>query len=494
MRLRTPPASISAISGSGSLTKVGGGDLNIYNPGTWTGGTFANAGNLITYQSGIIPGAVTLGSGTLAFVPDLSTVINFTNPITGAGTVSLLSAAQGRLIVTASNNFSGVADVFGGFLQPANSNAVGSIRVRGGTTSTGRLDLLGSIRLNGKLSVDVRQSPIVDALHVLNVSGNNTLAGNVTGNGNTNGPGDWNFQTDSGKLTVSGNFLNGGTNNGNLKLSGAAVGEWSGAISNNIDNSSLTAVVKNGSGTWILSGSNVYTGTTTVNAGTLVVNGIIPAGGSVTFAPSTTLAGGGTIAAPLTLDPSCTLSPGYNGFGALTIQGDLSLPATTVMKVNRAGATTTNDSVQGVNNLTFGGTLNLFVSGDAFQGGEAFVLFNSAHKAGTFASITPATPGSGLIWDFSTLYTDGTVRVVSTVAHPHISSVSSSGGNLLLSGNGGTANGIYYVLSSTNVALQLSLWPRIATNNFDASGNFNFSQPISSTINPAFFVIAAPQN
>lgn len=49
-------------------------------------------------------------------------------------------------------------------------------------------------------------------------------------------------------------------------------------------------------------------------------------------------------------------------------------------------------------------------------------------------------------------------------------------GNLVLSGTGGTANGTYYVIAATNLAVAVTNWPAIATNSFDASGNFNWAQ------------------
>jgi hypothetical protein len=49
----------------------------------------------------------------------------------------------------------------------------------------------------------------------------------------------------------------------------------------------------------------------------------------------------------------------------------------------------------------------------------------------------------------------------------------------------------YYVLATNNVAASLATWPRIATNVFDASGNFSASIPIAAGDN-RFFTIQAP--
>jgi len=49
-------------------------------------------------------------------------------------------------------------------------------------------------------------------------------------------------------------------------------------------------------------------------------------------------------------------------------------------------------------------------------------------------------------------------------------------GGLVLAGTGGTANGTYYVIAATNLAGAVTNWPAVATNSFDASGNFNWTQ------------------
>jgi hypothetical protein len=60
-------------------------------------------------------------------------------------------------------------------------------------------------------------------------------------------------------------------------------------------------------------------------------------------------------------------------------------------------------------------------------------------------------------------------------APPIFGRVTSSGTNLIFNGGGGVTNGNYCVLASTNLALPLGRWPRIATNSFSASGGFNFT-------------------
>jgi hypothetical protein len=48
-----------------------------------------------------------------------------------------------------------------------------------------------------------------------------------------------------------------------------------------------------------------------------------------------------------------------------------------------------------------------------------------------------------------------------------------------LNGSGGITNGTYYLLTSTNIVAPLANWTPLQTNQFDGSGNFNFTLPIN---------------
>src|SRR6185295_18729872 len=110
---------------------------------------------------------------------------------------------------------------------------------------------------------------------------------------------------------------------------------------------------------------------------------------------------------------------------------------------------------------------------------DSFKLFDATSYGGSFASIVPANPGSGLAWDTSTLTTDGTLRVkAGSSAPPQIGSVFVSGANIVFTGSGGTPGGSYSVLSSTNVALPVTSWPTQSSGFFNGSGNFGVTNAI----------------
>ncbi|MCX6927174.1 MAG: alpha-L-fucosidase, partial [Verrucomicrobia bacterium] len=82
------------------------------------------------------------------------------------------------------------------------------------------------------------------------------------------------------------------------------------------------ALVKNGTGTLVLSGVNTATGATLLNLGSLIVNGSL-ATGAVTVAAHATLGGAGTINGPVTIQSSGVLAPGGTAPGTLTLNSDL---------------------------------------------------------------------------------------------------------------------------------------------------------------------------
>jgi hypothetical protein len=60
-----------------------------------------------------------------------------------------------------------------------------------------------------------------------------------------------------------------------------------------------------------------------------------------------------------------------------------------------------------------------------------------------------------------------------------------------LAGSGGLAGGQYVVLSSTNIATPVSSWTPIATNTFDGSGNFSFTN--GALVGPGRFYLLQSQ-
>jgi hypothetical protein len=77
-------------------------------------------------------------------------------------------------------------------------------------------------------------------------------------------------------------------------------------------------------------------------------------------------------------------------------------------------------------------------------------------------------------------------------APPIINQTSLLAGHLVVGGAAGAPNGVYYVLASTNVAWPRSEWSVVATNLFDGTGGFNFTNVIEPNAPARFYLLQLP--
>ena len=150
--------------------------------------------------------------------------------------------------------------------------------------------------------------------------------------------------------------------------------------------------------------------------------------------------------------------------------------------------------------------LNGSVSDDGLPNPPGYVTVTWSEVSGpgtvTFAdSNAPATTANFSAaggYQLQLAASDGQVTTVSSAtvaaiaAPPHIGNVSVSGGNVILGGTGGIANGTYYVLTSTNIAAPLAGWTRLLTNQFDGAGNFNVTNTMNSNAPQSFYLLQLP--
>jgi hypothetical protein len=293
-----------------------------------------------------------------------------------------------------------------------------------------------------------------------------------------------------------------GTNGYEVSLGGTAVttNTFDGIIA---DMPNANSVVTPNSGNldvngsaWRVTAAQTYSGTTLVANASLILNGSIAAGLGATVSAGGALAGTGTINENVNVLTNGTIGAGDGATGTLTINGNLTNAGTVFMKLNKAAAT--NDQLAlGGNILNFGGGV-LVVSNLAgtLAVNDSFPLFTAGTYVGSFSSISPATPGAGLVWNLTNLYTTGTLGVAAgaTPSTPKITSFSISGPNLNLSGTNGTANGSYNVVAATNAATPLAQWTNFTSNVFDGSGNFSVT--LTNAVQPGvphqFFRLQVP--
>jgi hypothetical protein len=65
-------------------------------------------------------------------------------------------------------------------------------------------------------------------------------------------------------------------------------------------------------------------------------------------------------------------------------------------------------------------------------------------------------------------------------------------GLFILNGSGGTPGSPYHVLTSTNVSLPLAQWTPLFTNNFDANGDFAWTNAMNVNVPQQFYLIQVP--
>jgi len=140
------------------------------------------------------------------------------------------------------------------------------------------------------------------------------------------------------------------------------------------------------------------------------------------------LGGDGAISGSLTVTAGGTLAPGTS-VGKFTVNNSVTLSGTTIMELNQAGGTSTNDQLV-ANSITGGGTLIVTNIGPPLFNNTTFKLF-SVPVTG-FSSVS--LPTGPYVWT-NRISTDGTITLLSggtvNTNPPTITSFTSGGGTTL---------------------------------------------------------------
>lgn len=458
-------------------TIVNGGTLavaTINNGGELSSiGTTANtAGNLVVNnatlqinQNSTTDRVLTITGTSTVTTPSATGYAIFSGDITGSG--NLVKDGPGSLNLLYNNSYSGKTTL-----------KEGKILLRGALGNTSGLGTLGKIIIeSGSLIMEDRQAYDAPFWEIEVPSGKTgsfipdgrcTLNGKLTGAGilnvtmpfiRTEFRGDWSAFT--GILNINGDFrlnnsygyanavinLDGyayslttrtvkfGALNGiatsTLAVDGTKVVAWEIGAKNSdsqfdgkIVNSSLTKV---GTGSLILTnGLNTYTGVTSVNGGKLIVNNTTGTGagtGALTVNTGGSLSGTGILSNTISVASGGTLAPGYPLVGTLTASKAVTMQAGSTYETDVYADTNISDVLStGANQITLNGTLKVVNRSEAnFVVGNSFKIFNATTITGNFASINPATPGSGLGWDTSLLKSDGLLKVSTALSTNSVS-------------------------------------------------------------------------
>jgi Secretion system C-terminal sorting domain len=110
---------------------------------------------------------------------------------------------------------------------------------------------------------------------------------------------------------------------------------------------------------------------------------------------------GGTISAGDPTVAALSSSIGTLTTGSLTLQNG----SHTALRIDKVSAL--NDKIASTGSVTFGGTLNLSITGTILLN-DQFTLFSGTSYAGTFSKIVPETPGNDMVW----LFANGVLKAV----------------------------------------------------------------------------------
>ena len=256
--------------------------------------------------------------------------------LSGSNTyISTTTIQNGNLCASSLNSVNGGTPLLASSSLGAPTNvALGTISI-GSTTNTGLLTYTG---------------PGETSDRVINLAG--TTGGVVLD------------ASGSGPLVLTSSFTTTGAGSKTLTLQGTNTGANAiqGAITNN-SSANRTALVKTGTGAWILSGTNTYTGPTTVSNGTLGITGTIVS--PATVCTGAVLSGTGAIvtnnATALIVNAGGIIDPGsVGGIGTLTVTGNVFFATNGLFRVDASGA---NADLLAVSGTVGGGPVLVKVNG-----------------------------------------------------------------------------------------------------------------------------------
>ena len=380
-----------ALSGTGSLDKIGAGTLNVSNTSnavafTVTGGTL-NASATGAGNGGFGSGAITFKGGTIDSSTGVNNTLSFANAVTvGSGDTGTFNtpnrinwsgnvSGEGILNIDVTTTVSrfDLQNSWTGFTGNANFTGSGGVRLfnNGGTFNTNSfqstaLDLGGSVNFQPQT----------------NSGGNIYQIGSLSGSSATASLGGGT----AGRATYSVGALDTSTS-------------FAGAITGN------SALTKEGTGTLTLSGTNSFTGATLISGGTLLLDATgtiddtsgVSLGTSGTFDVSVKgssyavaeLTGSGDVLGALTISTELAIG---NSPGTVDFSDDLTLGASSTYVYELIGDTYGVNSadlgnVTGDLLITSGAALDLVQLG-TYTVGDKFTLFSyTGTVSGTFSGL-----------------------------------------------------------------------------------------------------------
>jgi autotransporter-associated beta strand protein len=416
-------------SGTGGLTKTGTGTWTLSGANTYSGATTITGGSLV------LNNALALQASTLT-APSVGS-LSFGNltaatfgGLTGSANLSLLNNSSAGVAVSIGQNnatttYSGILSGGGASL---NKTGTGTLTLSGLNTFTGPVAIqAGTLSVNSLKAVGGGASALGAPTTVANGTlklGSGTNAGALTYTGaatstdrvidlaGTTG-GATLTASGTGALTFTSNLTTSGSGAKSLTFDGTstAANTFQGTIADSTGGA--TALVKTGTGAWLLAGNNSFTGGLTLTAGTLTV------GHDNALGTGTLKLAGGTLATnaarTLTNNIQLTASSSIGGtaVGPLKLTGIVSGgPNFNLTKASGVYLTLSNLNTYAGATAVTGGSLEFNTIADA-NGTASAVGAPTTTAAGTI-SIGSTTTAASLIYTGSGSTTNRVLNLAGT--------------------------------------------------------------------------------
>ncbi|EGG2758035.1 fibronectin-binding autotransporter adhesin ShdA [Salmonella enterica] len=351
----------NTLSGTGSLVKIGTGELTLNGDNDYSGGTTIDDGVLIADNADSLGAGAVANNGVLQVGEG-----ELKNTLSGTG--SLVKIGTGELTLNGDNDYSGGTTIDDGVLIADNADSLGT----------------GAVANNGVLQVG--EGELKNTL-----SGTGSLVKTGTGELALNGDNDYSGGTtiDDGVLIADNADLLGTgavANSGVLK-----VGE--GELENTL--SGTGSLVKTGTGELTLSGDNDYSGGTTIDDGVLIADNADSLGTGAVANNGELQVGEGELENTLSGSGSLVKT----GTGELTLNGDNSYSGGTTITGGTLIAANVN--ALGGGYVDNAGTLKLDAEGE----------FNLANVTTQSGATTELSKGTTLNVDSLTQQADSTLNI-----------------------------------------------------------------------------------